>query len=119
MERQRSKRFYFKTARGEQLENRNMLAGHPLMVAFSPFALRGRAAFSEAFGHFGSAVAGGESSAAHRTTLTATLTDVSNPTATGTVTYQTGGHCGNSTTSLTVMVSGEAANTASASRSAG
>ncbi|HKD38343.1 MAG TPA: hypothetical protein VKB78_16130, partial [Pirellulales bacterium] len=65
MERRRSKRFYFKTARGEQLENRNMLAGHPLMVAFSPFGLGGRVAFGEAFAHFGSAVAGGRSPFAH------------------------------------------------------
>jgi hypothetical protein len=112
MERRRSKRFYFKTGRGEQLENRNMLSGHPLMVAFSPFGFEGRAAAREAFGHFGSAVAGLHSSAAHGTTLTATLTDSTNPTATGTVSYQTGGYCGNSTTSLTVSVSGEAANTA-------
>jgi hypothetical protein len=57
-------------------------------------------------------MAGSQSSAVHGTTLTATLTDSSNPTATGTVNYQTGGHCGNSTTSLTVLVSGEAVNTA-------
>src|SRR5262249_13323888 len=107
MERQRSKHFYFRTGRCERLEDRNMLAGHPLMMAFSPHV-----AAHAAPAHFGSAVPGAGNSAASHGTLAATLSDPANSAAIGTVTLQTSGHCGSAATSLTVTVSGEAASTA-------
>ncbi|HEV2971777.1 MAG TPA: hypothetical protein VGY55_17520 [Pirellulales bacterium] len=47
MNRSRPKSFYFRTRRGEQLDPRNMLAGHPLAAVFSAAAFGFHPAFRD------------------------------------------------------------------------
>ncbi len=111
MNNRRTRSFYFKTGRCERLEDRNMLSGHPIAAMFSPetfgFGFRAREAASFAVGALHSSSVAGDGS---ETVLTASLTDP-NSSATGTVTYTTGSHCGQSETELTVSVTGAADNT--------
>jgi hypothetical protein len=107
MIRRHPKSFYFRARRGERLEPRNMLAGHPIAALFSPAAFGFHPAFRESSGFFGSHSAGTQSSSEQQTVLTASLTDP-NSGATGTVSYQTGGGCGGTTTTLSVSITGTA-----------
>ncbi len=110
MRNRRIKSFYFKTGRCERLEDRNMLSGHPVAALFSPetfgFGFRAREAASVAVSAFHSS---GTAGYGDGTVLTASLTDP-NSSATGTVTYSTDSHCGQSETELTVSVTGAADN---------
>jgi hypothetical protein len=107
MNRRHPKSFYFRARRGEQLEPRKMLAGRPIAALFSPAAFGFHPAFHESSAFFGSAPADTHSSVS-QTVLTASLTDP-NSNARGTVTYETGGGCGGTTTTLSVSVTGAAA----------
>jgi hypothetical protein len=110
MKNRRTKSFYFKTGRCERLEDRNMLSGHPVAAMFSPatfgFGFRAREAASFSVGALHSPSVAGSGA---ETVLTASLTSP-NSSATATVTYTTGSHCGQSETELTVSVTGTAAN---------
>ena len=110
MNNRRARSFYFKTGRCERLEDRNMLSSHPIAAMFSPatfgFGFRAREAASFSAGALQSFGTAGDGA---QTVLTASLTD-STSGATGTVTYSTGSHCGETETELTVSVTGAAAN---------
>jgi hypothetical protein len=110
MNNRRTRSFYFRTGRCERLEDRNMLSGHPIAAMFSPatfgFGFRAREAASFSAGALQSFGTAGDGA---QTVLTASLTD-STSGATGTVTYSTGSHCGETETELTVSVTGAVAN---------
>jgi hypothetical protein len=110
MNTRRTRSFYFKTGRCEQLEDRNMLSGHPIAAMFSSatfgFGFRAREAASLSAAVLQSSATAGYGA---QTVLTASLTD-STTGATGTVTYSTGSHCGTSETELTVSVAGATTN---------
>jgi hypothetical protein len=113
----RKKWMYFHSHQGslELLEPRNMLAGHALAAPIShlfhihsvthPVA----AAVVQAQPAAAWAIAGNDASDCAHTELTATLTDATGGSATGTATFESSGRCGTTATAFTVSVTGATA----------